>query len=618
MKQTIQLALFMLILLTVSLSGCSYVLTPVQSATIPSTVPPTFAPEPIATQTPLPTTVAPVWTEISHVDLPFEYSSPDGFYYEKAISGAEVSFDTDTRWNIDVQVDKLREDIGESSTGILLRGLTKSGDIASLYLVYQYGFWSVGYSVNKDFSYWQSFEKLTEPVQSFEISISNDGEELSIQNRKEFKFKHQMPVILFPDKGTIQFGAQIAPHTKISLSKLVVDQLRSPAVSLENSNITASENLSIPQIDDETNKIVFDYYKSGYENDFPVLKGDSNVFASNLDGTNLTPITNGFMLYNHVAGVSPDGQKILIQTAPANYTTYEGTSGIYVVDLETKGSEPIKLASGVFDLGRTTAAWLDNSHIVFIDLAPGGMAIFSINIDGTDRKRISQRVSGILTGSLLLTNDKSRVFWEGFAEEGRRWYYKGIWWTSIDGSEQSKLSQSGVDQDFHLESISPDGSMVVWTKLDDMTWKDCYIYVASISEVDRPTAIKFNCYGSYNILWSPDSSKVFLDSEGYIETSSGFTNPNSAYILSSKDLTVREFKYPTDNMLFSVHVIGWSPDSQRLLVKISKLLDSSSTIGLPGIAIKILNLDTKTFSEIFTNNISKDAIGQAYWLIELK
>ena len=102
-------------------------------------MPSTLTPEPTATQTPSPTAAIPVWTEISHTDSPFEYSSRDSFYYEKAISGAEVSFDTDTRWNIDVQVDKLRDDIGKSTTGILLRGSTKGGDIASLYLVYRYG-----------------------------------------------------------------------------------------------------------------------------------------------------------------------------------------------------------------------------------------------------------------------------------------------------------------------------------------------------------------------------------------------------------------------------------------------------------------------------------------------
>ena len=420
-----------------------------------------------------------------------------------------------------------------------------------------------------------------------------------------------MPAMLFSNNGTIQFGAQIAPHTKISLSKLVIDQLRVPVVNQENSNSTPSANLDISNIAGGMKKIIFDYYRPGYEKDFPDLKGDSNVFASNLDGTDLAPITNGLMFDNQVTGISPDGQKILVQTMPANYTTDEGTSGIYVIDLENKDGEPIKVASGVF--ASATAAWLDNSHIVYIDLVPGGMAIFSINIDGTDRKRISKPVPGILTGHLFLPADKSRVFWEGFAQDGQYWNYEGIWWTSIDGSEQSKLSQSGIDKDFHLESISPDGSMAVWEVLDQKTG-DCNIYTSSISNIDNPTVIKVKCYDTHKILWSPDSSKVFMSSEGYIMEDLGFTNPNSAYILSTKDMTVSEIKYPIDNILFSVHVIGWSPDSQSILVKISKILDNSSMAGIPGGGIKILNLDTKTFTDVLTNNISDDYVRQVYWL----
>jgi hypothetical protein len=610
MKPSIQRLSYAL-LLAILLSGCSAAATPV------TPVPPsaTVQPAPTATQTPSPTAVSPIWMEIRHSDLPFEYSATDPFYYEKAISGAAVGFDTDTRWNIEVQVETLKDDVGESSTGILLRGLTRSGQMASLYLVYQYGYWSVGYGVNHDSSYWQTFKELTEPAQAFELSISADGTELSLRNQRDFKFKHQMPVILFPDRGTVQLGTQIGPHTRISVSKFVIDQLRPPAFSPQTASDAFPASTAGLSLQDAARPIVFDYYRSGYEHDFPDVQGDSNVFLSNLDGTDPAPITNGLMFYNHVAGVSPDGQKVLIQTMPANYTTYEGTSGIYVVDLRDKDAAPVKLAAGVFDMGRTTAAWLDNAHIVFIDLVPGGMAIFSMNIDGSDRKRISQKVPEILSGSLFLTNDRSRVFWEGYAEEGRRWSYRGIWWTRLDGSEQSKLSQSGIDQDFHLENISPDGSMVVWTEVDDMTWTDCKLYVASVSEIDRPSAIKLDCRDSYQVLWSPDGSKVLIHSEGRLVESSGFTNPNSALIVSPADLTVREFRYPIDNMRFGVQVIGWSPDGQSLLVKIHRLLQEEAAGPSGQTTMGLFTLESKTLVEVFTHQISDDAVGAVHWLL---
>jgi hypothetical protein len=44
------------------------------------------------------------------------------------------------------------------------------------------------------------------------------------------------------------------------------------------------------QIGGGSGKLIFEYYKVAFEKSFPDLKGEVNVFTSNVDGTDLTPI----------------------------------------------------------------------------------------------------------------------------------------------------------------------------------------------------------------------------------------------------------------------------------------------------------------------------------------
>ncbi len=235
MKKSIGAISLALVLLTVLLSGCVSASTPVQPTITLSPVPPTFTPEPTATQIPSPTAVIPVWTETININSSFEYSfsksiASQFIYHQEEIPDSTVIFNTNTRWLLDVQVDKPAEYTGEASTGVILRGYTENGNTPSFVLVYQYGFWSIGYAPINDFAYWQTFENLTEPAQSFKISISSDGRELSIQNDKGFKFNHNMPedLRLFSDSLGISVSTQIGRPTKIILSNSSLSNFETP------------------------------------------------------------------------------------------------------------------------------------------------------------------------------------------------------------------------------------------------------------------------------------------------------------------------------------------------------------------------------------------------------
>lgn len=253
MKKIIGVISFALVLIMVLSSGCVSAPVPAQPTITLSPVQPTFTPEPTATQIPSPTAVIPVWKEIVYADSPYEYSASDDFYHRERIPSGNIIFNADTQWAVKVQVDKLANDVGEASTGIVLLGYTESGNTPSLVFVYQHGFWSIGYAPINDFTYWQTFENLTDPVQFFELSISHNGRELSIKNNKGFTFNEQMPEnsILFAGSPVILLNAQIGPRTKIALSNLVIQQLIDPsAPAVANTNLaepytTSFENLDI-------------------------------------------------------------------------------------------------------------------------------------------------------------------------------------------------------------------------------------------------------------------------------------------------------------------------------------------------------------------------------------
>jgi hypothetical protein len=180
---------------------------------------------------PSPTVVVPNWKKSVLIDSPFLVTFPNETenYFSKEIYGSGVTWETDTRWLIDVQVDKLAQDVGEASTGIHLSGYTEDGTIQTFSLVYQRGKWAIGYqpvSTATNYPYWNILQDLDAPNQRFELSISQDGKSISLTNDQGFKFKDTLAQRLFDGAQIVAISAQMGPHTKITLSKLVVEQLQ--------------------------------------------------------------------------------------------------------------------------------------------------------------------------------------------------------------------------------------------------------------------------------------------------------------------------------------------------------------------------------------------------------
>ncbi len=272
-------------------------------------------------------------------------------------------------------------------------------------------------------------------------------------------------------------------------------------------------------------KLIFEYYKVAFEKSFPDLKGEVNIFTSNLDGTDLVPITNGLNGYNYIQSISPDGPMVLV----ASYAQQSGndTGDLYLINLNLSDSKPIKLASGA-----SQAIFLDNTRIVYIGQGPENYGFYIINIDGTNPRKIGTPSPKPIN---IVSSDKTRVYWVStvnmtFKDNTGYSYawgdFDALWWTNIDGSGQGKLEFNEdqiIPDNFFQYAFSRDGKDVAWIPQKEEPncyWRDfvsgrigegiytkyakavidwpyvddfvhrCFImYVASLSNIDNPTKV---------------------------------------------------------------------------------------------------------------------------------
>ena len=330
------------------------------------------------------------------------------------------------------------------------------------------------------------------------------------------------------------------------------------------------------QIGGGSGSLIFEYYKAAYEKSFPNLKGSENVFTANWDGTNLMPVTNGLEGFDHIESISKDGQMALISLSDNNYSSKN--SDLYLVHLNQQASNPIKLASGLdYPSGSSQAIFFDNSQVVYIGLGPEGRGFYTVNIDGTNKKRIGGPVGE--NGQWgLLASDETRVYWfatqkESFEDstglESSSGDFQTLWWVNIDGSGQGKLESNGkqIIPKFGLEgnkfAISPDSTSIAWipaqqepgcslftifwspwvrdgtytkwfskekitidTNYADTQAHNCNIlHVASLSDLNNdikiplippydPTKDDFLYHKDYGLTWWPDNSKILLYDNG--------------------------------------------------------------------------------------------------------
>lgn len=424
-----------------------------------------------------------------------------------------------------------------------------------------------------------------------------------------------------------------------------------------------------------TGKFIFDYDKTAYENIFPDLKGDTNVFTSNWDGTDLTPVTNGLNGFNRIESISADRQMLLF----SSHSGVLADGDLYLIQLNAIGPEPIRLAGGLESSRSPQAFFLDNTRIVYIGRGSQGYGFYVTNIDGTNPEKI-----GAPTGRVwgIVSADQTRVYWktiqnknfkDSFGSLTAYGDFETLWWTNIDGSGQGRLESNG-QQIIGSYAFSHDGKMLAWIPMQyepgcttpafytkwitedtytewaalpfseaarhgipevwlgqtiDMDFVNaevhkCFIiYVASLSELDSPTKIvlmppanlikgDFTFSKEYDIRWEPDGSTLLLFNGGRESYFVDLAHEPLLYYLNLMDTEPELKEYR--HSLFS-----------RTLAKKVHILDLSPngqqilvTNLAEGPYIRILDLNALAFSDSLGNNLFPDSDvghnGKIYWL----
>lgn len=353
-------------------------------------------------------------------------------------------------------------------------------------------------------------------------------------------------------------------------------------------------------------RLVFAYYRDGFYKLFPELAGNLNIFISNADGTNLTPITNGLNGYNTIQSISPNKDKILItsfKNDPATQTArVNRTWDLFLCSLTDPNLEPIKLASGSSWSFENQAEWIDNEKIVYIGQGANGFGIYTINSDGSGKKIILNSTQDKIPTKIFLGG--KYIYWGSQQTQNLKLAY---WKLSIDGSDQEPLMSSGEQiQSFQL-MISPDKSKVVWIDQSNT------LKVAELNALDQAktvTSLGFS-YDTY-ITWYPDSSKFLLIEIRPYKLTMFSGNGDAKHSIEMPLLPSFSVLYKQPEVSRK-KTYSFSPDGKQLLI-------SKPTGTITERVTLILDMEKMSFSEQFTvainqsSNIDEPTYGTIYWL----
>jgi hypothetical protein len=429
-------------------------------------------------------------------------------------------------------------------------------------------------------------------------------------------------------------------------SPLSQEPITTPTTSSTPTSIPTSTSTPTPtlvptptQMGGGSGKVIFGYTKEGFQDDFPDLRGKYNIFISNLDGTDLVPLTNGISVGdNYIEAISPDGSKVLISAF--TYARKKDTNAkLYLIDLNNIDSEPVHLVSHFSNNSSAPAAeWINNSEIVYLGGGEEGYGFYVMNIDSFEARKLKPYTEN---PEEILGVNEERVYWYTKVKSSGGGDFRAVWWTSIDGSDQGKLETNGVQVVyFSAFDISPDGKMVAWipetpepecdtvekrnalyaSGPDDYRYeyasKCRLLYAANLSDMDHPMKIPLipqrdNIPDNfvykpflYFLEWSPNNLELFVFNPGYFAPafmySIDFGQTKPEFVWLDKFPSARD-----DYRNWHPTIIGFSPDGRQILV---------NKIIVKGSEVILINLDSMTEEDRILENINRDKFYNVHFL----
>jgi sulfatase modifying factor 1 len=235
-----------------------------------------------------------------------------------------------------------------------------------------------------------------------------------------------------------------------------------------------------------------------------------DLYVMNADGTDLRRLTLGSAEDNKPAW-SPDGTQI------AFYSNRQGRSSIYIVDVADAPQSTGDSATGSLPIQRLTAksscsdpAWSpEGTQIAFVAGRDSSAEIYVMNVqdalqgvDGTDQRQLTHNSAA--DRAPAWSPDGTRIAFVSDREGA-----PAIYVMNVDGSDPRRLIQSGNDEE-DAPDWSPDGTRIAFCSTSAGHWR---IYVASADGTGvRCLTATDTTTDEYAPTWSPDGTRIAFQS----------------------------------------------------------------------------------------------------------